>query len=303
MGIVDYFRIPKRSWYWYRNEYTGIKPPKWSEEGTPASLKLEATKTVDVLADGTEDVQLLISILDANGNPLSNSPKVQLKLISGPGEFPTGTSILFEPDSDIRIMDGKAAITFRSYYAGKAVIEASSAGMKSARVEITFKGAPAYKPGVTPVTKERPYIRFVRQKDGEVIQMFGRNNPTFASSQQGRQVAGLAADGDIQTFWQAADNDRSPQWTLDTEKGLALRKINIRFPKADAYQYIIQVSDNQKTWSTVMDKSNSTVTEQATEMSFTAQQKTVNARFVRVAFAKGSPAAIAEVEVHGVVLE
>jgi beta-galactosidase len=303
MGIVDYFRIPKRSWYWYRNEYTGIKPPKWSEEGTPASLKLEATKTVDVLADGTEDVQLLISILDANGNTLSNSPKVQLKLISGPGEFPTGTSILFEPDSDIRIMDGKAAITFRSYYAGKAVIEASSAGMKSARVEITFKGAPAYKPGVTPVTKERPYIRFIRQKDGEVIQMFGRNNPTFASSQQGQQVAGLAADGDIQTFWQAADNDRSPQWTLDTEKGLALRKINIRFPKADAYQYIIQVSDNQKTWSTVMDKSNSTVTEQATEMSFTAQQKPVNARFVRVAFAKSSPAAIAEVEVHGVVLE
>ena len=82
MGIVDYFRIPKRSWYWYRNEYTGIKPPKWSEEGTPASLKLEATKTADVLADGTEDVQLLISILDANGNTLSNSPKVQLKLIS-----------------------------------------------------------------------------------------------------------------------------------------------------------------------------------------------------------------------------
>lgn len=87
MGIVDYFRIPKRSWYWYRNEYTGIKPPKWSEEGTPASLKLEATKTVDVLADGTEDVQLLISILDANGNTLSNSPKVQLKLISGPVNF------------------------------------------------------------------------------------------------------------------------------------------------------------------------------------------------------------------------
>ena len=24
MGIVDYFRIPKRSWYWYRNEYTQV---------------------------------------------------------------------------------------------------------------------------------------------------------------------------------------------------------------------------------------------------------------------------------------
>lgn len=45
MGIVDYFRIPKRSWYWYRNEYTQITPPEWPEEGVPAQLKLEASGT------------------------------------------------------------------------------------------------------------------------------------------------------------------------------------------------------------------------------------------------------------------
>ena len=33
MGIVDYFRIPKRSWYWYRNEYTRVAPPEWAGEG------------------------------------------------------------------------------------------------------------------------------------------------------------------------------------------------------------------------------------------------------------------------------
>jgi len=29
MGIVDYFRIPKRSWYWYRNAYANTPPPEW----------------------------------------------------------------------------------------------------------------------------------------------------------------------------------------------------------------------------------------------------------------------------------
>lgn len=40
MGIIDYFRIPKRAWYWYRNAYKGITPPEWPQEGTPASISL-----------------------------------------------------------------------------------------------------------------------------------------------------------------------------------------------------------------------------------------------------------------------
>ncbi len=27
MGIVDYSRIPKRAWYWYRNALRNIPPP------------------------------------------------------------------------------------------------------------------------------------------------------------------------------------------------------------------------------------------------------------------------------------
>ncbi len=53
--------------------------------------------------------------------------------------------IRFEPDSDIRIMDGKAAIAFRSYYAGTSVLEATSPGLKPARIEIVFQGNEAYK--------------------------------------------------------------------------------------------------------------------------------------------------------------
>jgi hypothetical protein len=33
MGMVDYFRLPKRQWYWYRNEYLKIPPPEWPKAG------------------------------------------------------------------------------------------------------------------------------------------------------------------------------------------------------------------------------------------------------------------------------
>lgn len=179
MGIVDYFRIPKRSWYWYRNEYNHIAPPEWAKPGIPAKLKLEADKTMGIRIDGTDDVQLTVTVLDAQGKEISNSPEVTLKLVAGPGEFPTGTSITFKQDSDIRIQDGKAAIAFRSYYAGKTLIEASSPGLVPARVELVFEGDPQYVPNVTPQVRERPYVRYTSANRERPLQTFGRNNPTL----------------------------------------------------------------------------------------------------------------------------
>ena len=81
MGIIDYFRIPKRAWYWYRNAYKGITPPEWPQEGTPASISLVADRTDNIKADGTDDVMLSITILDARGKPVSNSPAVKLDIL------------------------------------------------------------------------------------------------------------------------------------------------------------------------------------------------------------------------------
>lgn len=243
MGIVDYFRIPKRSWYWYRNEYTRVAPPEWAGEGVPAQLRLEASRTDNILTDGTDDVQLMVTVLNAAGKPVSNSPAVELRLVSGPGEFPTGNMIRFEPDSDIRIMDGKAAIAFRSYYAGTSVLEATSPGLKPARIEIVFQGNEAYKKGLTPEVKERSYVRFVREKKEKAVQEFGRNNPTFSSSHHENQVAGFAADGNLQTYWQASKDDPAPFWILDTEKELELKNIQVRFPKESIYRYVLEVRE------------------------------------------------------------
>jgi hypothetical protein len=150
MGIIDYQRIPKNKWYWYRKTYLGIEPPAPTVAGTPAQLKLSADKTVIQQADGTDDVHLLVTVLDAQGRALSNSPDVTLTLVSGPGEFPGGSSISFSNQSNIAIRDGKAAIEFRSHYAGTSVIKASSAGLPDAFITIISKNAPVYLASKTP---------------------------------------------------------------------------------------------------------------------------------------------------------
>jgi len=161
-GIVDNFRIPKRSYYWYRNAYAKVAPPTWPTSGTPAGLKLTASTTTLTAVDGTQDVWLLVTVVDSGGKPISNNVTVTLTVTSGPGEFPTGPSITFTPGTgspanDIAILDGQAAIEFRTYYSGTSVITASSPGLTSATVTITSQGSPAFVQGQTPPADTRPY--------------------------------------------------------------------------------------------------------------------------------------------------
>jgi len=161
-GIVDYFRIPKRSYYWYRNAYAKVAPPAWPAAGTPAALKLTASTTTLSSVDGTEDAWLLVTVLDSSGKPISNTVTVTLTIKSGPGEFPTGPSITFTPPgngaaSDIAIRDGQAAIEFRTYDSGTSVIEATSTGLTSSTVTILSQGSPAWVEGTSPRVSPRPY--------------------------------------------------------------------------------------------------------------------------------------------------
>jgi beta-galactosidase len=164
MGIVDYFRIPKRSYHWYRNAYAKVAQPTWPTSGTPAGLTLTSSTTTLSAVDGTQDAWLLVTVVDASGKSISNNVAVTLTVTSGPGEFPTGPSITFTPPgsgaaSDIAILDGQAAIEFRTYYAGTTVIEATSPGLTKASVTITSQGSPAWVEGTTPKTAPRPYTR------------------------------------------------------------------------------------------------------------------------------------------------
>jgi hypothetical protein len=299
MGLVDYFRLPKRAWYWYRNEYAKVPPPEWPQQGTPAGLKLEADKTTLQRADGTDDTHVVVTVVDAAGKPLSNSIPVTLAIESGPGEFPTGPSITFAPDSDITIRDGAAAIEFRSYYAGKTVIRATSPGLKDATLTVTTQGGPQFIEGKTPSVKPRPYVRFTGAAT-QAAATYGRTNPTRTSSESPGHSGSLANDGNPSTFWQAATTDQSAWLRVDLERIIAVNAIKLGFPWEGNYRYRVEISeDGNSGWRLVSDQTGTFATEKERTV---AAQNGARGRFIRVTFTDlphGKPAGISELEVTG----
>lgn len=303
MGIVDYFRLPKRSWYWYRNTYAKVAPPEWAVEGNAARLHLSASKLNNIGADGTDDTHLTVTVQDINGRELSNSPVVNLRIISGPGEFPTGKVIAFAPDSDIRIQDGKAAISLRSYYAGNTVIEASSPGLEPSRLTLNFVGAPVYKKDETREIENRAYVRYINRGESEKLQTYGINNPTFASSARKGHAAALAADGDGGTYWQPEEKDTSAYWTLDTERGLDLHRVTATFSDTANYRFKVEISSDNNAWQIIADYSHSS--REISQVTIQPEQS-MKMRFVRFSFiGEGTSVKpkLAEVQVVGVVTE
>jgi hypothetical protein len=301
MGMVDYFRLPKRQWYWYRNEYLHIPPPAWPSNGVPAALKLTADKTTLNSVDGTDDAQIIVTVVDKDGTPINNCPPVTLAIESGPGEFPTGPGITFAPDSDITIRDGQAAMEFRSYHAGKTVIRATSPGLKDATIRITSSGEPKFVAGKTPSVKPRPYVRFTATAINGSLMTFGLANPTRASSEAPGHSGRFANDGNPATFWQADAGDTGAWLRIDLERIVTVSKTKLAFPAEGNWRYKIEISDDgESNWKLVADQTQTTSTTR--ERTDTVRNNAPRGRFVRVTFA-GTPdaraAALAEVEFLG----
>ena len=268
MGCVDYFRIPKRSWYWYRNQYLHIPPPEWPQPGTPAKLSLTADKTIIQGVNATDDCQLMVTVQDATGKAISTSPPVTFTIESGPGEFPTGRTITFsppsdDPQSDIAIRDGIAAIEFRSYQGGRSVIRARSPGLQDGVITITTVGNPQFVAGKTPLAPDRPYVRYVNQALAKSarVQNVAINHPVSCSSETPGHEAGLANDGNPATGWAAADGNPGAWWQVDLESAASIQSVEITFGAAGSYQYKIEASPDGSAWSLLADETASTSTD------------------------------------------
>ena len=300
MGMIDYFRLPKRQYFWYRNEYNHLPPPAWPANGLPAGLKLTADKTTLNSVDGTDDAQLIVTVVDQDGKAISNSPPVTLTIESGPGEFPTGPAITFAPDSDIVIRDGQAAIEFRAYYAGKTRIRATSPGLQDATIEITSLGEPAFIPGKTPAVKLRPYVRFTGGAAMRFVTRLGLDNPTRASSEALGHSSRLANDGNAATFWQAGSDQPNPWWCVDLERIVTIAQTQLTFPADGHWRYRVEISDDGNShWKLVADQSHS---EDSARQRTDLALKEMSGRFLRVTIT-GHPAGtlpgLAEVEASG----
>ncbi len=296
-GMIDYFRLPKRMWFWYRNEYLRIPPPEWPVPGTATALALETDTPGAIRADGTGDTQLIVTVRDAAGKRLSNSPPVKLEIVSGPGEFPTGRAISFAPDSDIAIRDGEAAMELRAYQSGTVLVRASSPGLKLAELRIQAVGGPAFVPGVTPIVAARPYAK--PWEGGPALNAsvdLSLNRPTDASSMTEEHSSRLANDGDRGTRWQAAENGPA-WWQVDFEGRCRLERLTLAFGDAAPHRYAIETSDDGVAWKLLVDRRGTGRTGQ--EINGALPEGSAG-RWMRVLLEPGEvPATLAEVKVLG----
>jgi len=250
MGLVDYFRLPKRQWFWYRNAYRGIAPPAWPQPGKAAALRLSSSSPVIQHADGTDDVQLVVTVLDAQGRAISNTPPVRLTIEAGPGELPTGRAITFAPDSDIQILDGQAAIAMRSWQSGVTRLRATSPGLQDGVLAIRTIEGPPFVPGVTPVAVDRPYRSTEERANNKTAaeERFGTNNPTAASSSAVNHSSQLVNDGDPSTYWSPQPGDADPWVTIDPERVLECRRLLLTFPREAGYGFVAEIEKADGTW-------------------------------------------------------
>ena len=301
-GIVDYFRLPKGGWYWYRNAQAKIPPPEQAQAGTAAGLKLTSSSPVIEHADGTDDVQVIVTVVDASGKQLSNTPNVTLEVVSGPGGFPTGRAITFSKGTDIPIQYGQAAIEFRSYYAGITVIRASSTGLPEARLTVVSKGAPEYVAGKSPEFLPVPYVRFVgrQQLAAEQVANIALDRPTNASSMAEGHQSKLASDGDNATYWAAAADATGPQWWECNLEGIYdVSAVSLRFAETGSYTYEIQSTpDDRVTWKSAV-KGTAVATGSPVTIALPAGTRTSGLRVVLDSVPAGAITGLAEVVVRG----
>ena len=304
MGYVDYYRLPLNIWYYYRETRTGVEP-EFSQDGTPSKLQLTASSTT-IKNDGTSDTHIIVTVTDDEGNWLNDEPEVTLEVVDGPGIFPTGKSITFKPQDSMR--DGKAAIEFRSYYAGNTTIKAYSSTnpeLEEATINITTVGSGSVDEpdigtmygafmsngGYVPSSVTEPtaykYHRFT-------------GCPMNASS--GQSTAPYIQDGNNSTAWKA-DVPGSDQWIyMEIEHGgMKLYKARFDFG-GKVYPFKIQykkynISDEE--WITLKEFDKEAVNAMPAELDLGGEYM----RYIRILFEdvpEGEYASLAEMKLYGI---
>lgn len=299
MGFVDYSRLPLKTWYWYREKYTGV-PPEFSAEGTGTKLSLTASQT-ELANDASSDAQLIVTVQDNSGRWVNNSPNVELEIVSGPGVFPTGKTITLKSGDAMR--DGKGSVDFHSWYSGTTVIRAFANGLEPAEITLTTldvtgdetHGEPEN--FLAPITNENAAEKLPdagTYGGGSFI----ANRPTDASS--GKTSAALATDANPSTVWRAEAPGPGEYWQVFTEFSALIYRMRIEFPNGANLPYTIETAVNADgPWTKRVSHTSDTIDERPYEDDLGG----VYASYIRISFphlTEEQTAALADVYVYAV---
>ncbi|MEV6544133.1 glycoside hydrolase family 2 TIM barrel-domain containing protein [Streptomyces sp. NPDC051665] len=262
MGLVDYARLPKRAWYWYRQAYRELPPPPWPVAGQPTRLLLEADRTVLERSDGTDDLQIVVTLADEQGRPVAATAPIVLTIESGPGEFATGRRICFgdadAADNTCVVRDGRAAAFFRSYHAGASHIRATSPGLQDAVLRVITAQEPPFT-GFSAVPLDRSASRSGLDRSPrpgpDSLTNFGRDNPTRASSNAPEHPSLHVNDGSPTTYWAPLDGDNESWVAIDLERLVTVHHVQITFPGEGRRRFLVEASRDRAAWTVIADLS------------------------------------------------
>jgi DNA-directed RNA polymerase subunit RPC12/RpoP len=126
---------------------------------------------------------------------------------------------------------------------------------------------------------------------------FALNKPASASSQEDHNPAQNGNDGNIDTRW-CATNGNAPQWwEVDLGGSITITNTQVTWERVSIYQYQIEVSSDNATWTTVVDKTANITPAKKNSDDFSA-----NGRYVRIVITglqPGSWASFYELRVLG----
>lgn len=242
MGLMDYYRLPTTRYYLYRNDRTGKEMPPKSKTGTAKRINLTVSTdiTLDdkpagisatVPNDGTGDAQIILTLVDENGNWVNDTRDAVIEVVDGNGVFPTGKSYDFIAGQTIQ--DGKASIEFRSYYSGETTIRAYIPGTSivSNTITVTTENVGNIIEG----TESENFIKadnIYSKKKLPEPETYGKidfayNRQSRASSYDENHIPLNAIDGDKSTYWQAAKSGNGEYWKVFLENTYYVERVKV----------------------------------------------------------------------------
>lgn len=297
MGMIDYYRLPLKTWYWYRENMGTGEAAEFSKKGTATKMQL-TTSTDTVTNDGKKDAKLIVTMVDDNNEWVNETKDVTLTVKSGPGIFPGGKTFTFKKGDSMR--DGKASIEFRSYYSGDTVITASAEGLPDAKITIHTEDVTGDENDTEPngfynAKRWASTSDKISEPSAYGSSNLVTNHPIFPSC--GRNTGLNATDGNKNTAWVADVSGSGQYWMLDLEIAQNLYKAKLSFDKTP-YPYTIEVSTDGELWKKVAQQSKETISVRPTEETINGEP----ARFVKVTFndvPSNEYAFLSEIELYG----
>ncbi|MBK5269902.1 MAG: family 43 glycosylhydrolase [Bacteroidia bacterium] len=115
------------------------------------------------------------------------------------------------------------------------------------------------------------------------------NRPVEVSSEQEGHPKNYAANEDIRTYWSAKTGDKGEWISMDLEKECTINALQVNYAENDMklfgrqpgiyYQYLLEYSDDGKTWNTLVDKTKDTID---APHDYIELQTPVKARYIRM---------------------